>query len=110
MTQSSAVGLETNWRANVNIAEALDDGGRITVEVFDKKGNSRGEVESGYVLEKELPPANISISGMPGEFSEKGLDNVPIIGNNVPTVPDSSFSEELDEKLKEKHGKNASVI
>ncbi|MBQ9920796.1 MAG: S-layer homology domain-containing protein [Clostridia bacterium] len=101
MTQSSAVGLETNWRANVNIAEALDDGGRITVEVFDKKGNSRGEVESGYVLEKELPPANISISGMPGEFSEKGLDNVPIIGNNVPTVPDSSFSEELDEKTME---------
>lgn len=101
MNESSSVGLEKNWRADVNIAEILTDGGRITVELFDKNGVSRGEVETGYTLEKELQPAAISVSGMPDEFSNKGLSNVPVVGSNVPTVPGSRFVAQPDDKTME---------
>ena len=101
MNESSTVGLEKNWRADVNIAEILTDGGRITVELFDKNGVSRGEVETGYTLEKELQPAAISVSGMPDEFSNKGLSNVPVVGSNVPTVPGSKFVAQPDDKTME---------
>ncbi|MGN0106720.1 MAG: S-layer homology domain-containing protein [Hominilimicola sp.] len=101
MMQTSSVGLETNWRSDVNIAEVLADGGRLTVEVFDKNGNSRGEVETGYKLEQELAPTNVSFDGMPDEFSNKGLSNVPIVGSNVPTVPGSRFVEQPNDKTME---------
>lgn len=101
MNESSTVGLEKNWRADVNIAEILTDGGRITVELFDKNGVSRGEVETGYTLEKELQPAAISVSGMPDEFSNEGLSNVPVVGSNVPTVPGSKFVAQPDDKTME---------
>jgi hypothetical protein len=97
MTQTSSSGLEANWRADVNIAEILEEGGRITVEVYDKNGNSRGEVETGYSMEKELQPTNITVSGMPDEFATQTKVDVPVVGNNVPNVPSANFMAQPDE-------------
>lgn len=101
MTESSSIGLESYWKANVNVAEVLAEGGRITVEVFDKNGKSHGEVETGYSMEKELQPTNIKVDGMPEEYASMGLSNVPIVGSSVPTVPGTSFTEQPDDKTME---------
>lgn len=100
LVQNVSLGLEQTWTANVNLAEILSDGGRITVEVFDQKGTSRGEVESGYTLVKDVPPADITVEGMPDSFSEMGLSTVPVVGKSIPTVPDAQFqSEEMGDSL-----------
>ena len=100
LVQNASLGLEQTWTANVNLAEILSDGGRITVEVFDQKGTSRGEVESGYTLVKDVPPADITVEGMPDSFSEMGLSTVPVVGKSIPTVPDAQFqSEEMGDSL-----------
>ena len=101
MKENYSGGLETSWRADVNIAEILTDGGRITVELFDKNGVSRGEVETGYTLEKELQPVALSVSGMPDKLASQDSVDIPVVGSNVPIVPGSKFTEQPNDKTME---------
>ena len=57
--------METWKLAIPNMVEAFKDGGRLTVELFDSGMVSKGEMESGYLLEVPETPSKVDLPQAP---------------------------------------------